>query len=36
MLTFAFLAANFLCQIVFGIYLMIREARARRQAAHHA
>jgi hypothetical protein len=36
MLTFAFFAANFLCQIVFGIYLMIREARARRQAAHHA
>jgi len=34
--SFAFLAANFLCQIVFGIYLMIREAIARRQAASHA
>jgi hypothetical protein len=32
----AFLAANFLCQIVFGIYLMIREARARRQGATYA
>jgi hypothetical protein len=32
----AFLAAIFLCQIVFGVYLMIREARARRQAATHA
>jgi hypothetical protein len=32
----AFLAANFLCQIVFGIYLMIREACARRQAVAHA
>jgi len=32
----AFLAANFLCQIAFGIYLMIREARARRQGASHA
>ena len=32
----AFLAAIFLCQIVFGIYLMIREARARRQGANHA
>jgi hypothetical protein len=32
----AFLAAIFFCQIVFGVYLMIREARARRQAAHHA
>jgi hypothetical protein len=31
-----FLAAIFLCQIVFGIYLMIREARARRQGASHA
>ena len=35
-LTIAFLAALFFCQIVFGIYGMIREARARRQAAHHA
>jgi hypothetical protein len=32
----AFLAAIFLCQIVFGVYLMIREARARRKAANHA
>jgi uncharacterized membrane protein len=32
----AFLAAMFLCQIVFGVYLMFREACARRQAAHHA
>jgi hypothetical protein len=32
----AFLAAFFLCQIVFGVYLMIREARARRKAANHA
>jgi hypothetical protein len=31
-----FLAAIFLCQIAFGIYLMIREARARRQGANHA
>jgi hypothetical protein len=31
-----FLAAIFLCQIVFGIYLMIREARARREGADHA
>jgi hypothetical protein len=31
-----FLAAIFLCQIVFGVYLMIREASARRQAANHA
>jgi hypothetical protein len=29
----AFLTAIFLCQIVFGIYLMIGEARARRQEA---
>jgi hypothetical protein len=36
MLTIAFLAALFLCQIVFGIYGMIREARARRQGASHA
>jgi hypothetical protein len=32
----AFLAANFLCQIVFGIYLMIREAQLSRKAATHA
>jgi hypothetical protein len=32
----AFLAAMFLCQVAFGVYLMIREARARRQAARHA
>jgi hypothetical protein len=32
----AFLAAIFLCQIVFGVYLMIREACARRQGATHA
>jgi peptidoglycan/LPS O-acetylase OafA/YrhL len=32
----AFLAAMFLCQIVFGVYLMICEARARRQGASHA
>jgi hypothetical protein len=31
-----FLAALFFCQIVFGLYGMIREARARRQAASHA
>ena len=31
-----FLVAMFLCQIVFGVYLMVREARARRQAANHA
>ena len=31
-----FLVASFFCQIVFGVYLMIREARARRQAASHA
>jgi hypothetical protein len=31
-----FLAALFLCQIVFGIYCMIREARVRRQEANHA
>jgi hypothetical protein len=34
MLVFA--AATFLCQIVFGVYLMIREAKARRQGANHA
>jgi O-antigen/teichoic acid export membrane protein len=32
----AFLIAIFLCQIVFGVYLMIREANARRQGANHA
>lgn len=32
----AFLTAIFLGQIVFGIYLMIGEARARRQEASHA
>jgi hypothetical protein len=32
----AFLAAIFLCQVVFGVYLMIREALARRQGASHA
>jgi hypothetical protein len=32
----AFLTAIFLCQIAFGVYLMIREARARRQGATHA
>jgi hypothetical protein len=32
----AFLVAIFLCQIVFGVYLMIRETCARRKAAHHA
>ena len=31
-----FLAATFLCQIAFGSYLMICEARARRQGAYHA
>jgi hypothetical protein len=31
-----FLVAIFLCQIVFGIYLMIGEARARKQGASHA
>jgi hypothetical protein len=35
-LTIAFLAALFFCQIVFGIYLMIREARIRKQEASHA
>jgi len=35
-LTIAFLAALFFCQIVFGIYGMIRESRARREAASHA
>jgi hypothetical protein len=29
----AFLAATFFCQIVFGIYAMIRESRRRRQSA---
>jgi hypothetical protein len=36
MLTIAFLAALFFCQIVFGIYGMIREARARHQGDNHA
>jgi len=36
LLTIAFLVALFLCQIVFGIYLMITEARARRLEATHA
>ena len=36
LLTIAYLAALFFCQIVFGIYLMIREARARREEATHA
>ncbi|MGA3160407.1 MAG: hypothetical protein ABSC77_04255 [Terracidiphilus sp.] len=31
-----FLAAIFLCQIVFGSYMMIVEARKRRQEANHA
>ena len=35
-LTIAFLAALFFCQIVFGIYCMIREASVRRQEASHA
>jgi len=35
-LTIAFLAALFFCQIVFGIYLMIREACIRKQEASHA
>jgi hypothetical protein len=34
--TIAFLAATFFCQIVFGIYGMIREARVRRQGEAHA
>jgi hypothetical protein len=32
----AFLIAIFLCQIVFGVYGIIRESRTRRQAAVHA
>jgi hypothetical protein len=36
MLTIAFLAAIFLCQIVFGVYGMIAEARECRQVASHA
>jgi hypothetical protein len=32
----ALLVANFFCQIVFGIYLMIGEARERRRGAVHA
>jgi hypothetical protein len=34
--TIAFLAAIFLCQIVFGTYMMILESRQRRQVASHA
>lgn len=34
--TIAFLVAIFLCQIVFGTYMMIRESRQRRQVASHA
>jgi hypothetical protein len=36
LLMFAFLAATFFCQIVFGIYGMIMEARRRNQGASHA
>jgi hypothetical protein len=32
----AFLVAIFLCQIVFGAYMMVLEARQRRQVARHA
>lgn len=32
----AFLVAIFLCQIVFGAYMMVLEARQRRQVASHA
>jgi hypothetical protein len=35
-ISIAFLAAIFLCQIVFGIYGMISESRERRQEAVHA
>jgi len=35
-LTIAFLVALFFCQIVFGVYGMMAEARARRQGAIHA
>jgi hypothetical protein len=35
-LTLAYLAAIFLCQIVFGVYGMIREARVRKLEAAHA
>jgi hypothetical protein len=31
-----FLLAIFLCQIVFGVYGMVAEARSRRQGAIHA
>jgi hypothetical protein len=34
--TVAFLTAIFLCQILFGTYMMILEARQRRQVAAHA
>ena len=36
LLTFAYLAAIFFCQIVFGIYGMIMETRRRNQGASHA
>jgi hypothetical protein len=36
LLTIVFLAAIFFCQIVFGLYGMIREASTRRQATSHA
>ncbi len=36
LLTIAFLAALFLCQIVFGAYLMVIEAKQRSKAASHA
>ena len=36
LLTIAFLIAIFFCQIVFGIYGMIMEARRRTQGAVHA
>jgi hypothetical protein len=32
----AFLAAIFICQIVFGAYMMVLESRQRRQVARHA
>jgi hypothetical protein len=32
----AFLAATFFCQIVFGVYAMIRESRRRQNGAVHA
>jgi hypothetical protein len=36
LLTVAFLAATFICMIVFGVYGMIAEARRNRKAASHA